>query len=196
VIETQWGGGTVVFLGDYVDRGPQSRGVLERLMAGPKMSGWRWIALKGNHEEIMVAASRGCSTAPPWHMLGGEQTLRSFDGSIPDAILDWADRLPLLHVDAHRIFVHAGIDEAVALEAQSPRTLLWKRPIPGVIEDFGGRHLVHGHTPLDENPRTTGSRTNIDTGCVFGGRLTAAVFEDQRPGPPVRFLSIASGAAR
>ncbi|MDB5522592.1 MAG: Serine/threonine protein phosphatase [Rhizobium sp.] len=191
-IEMWWPGGTIVFLGDYVDRGPDSRGVLLRLMAGPTKPGWKWIALKGNHEEMMVSALKIGEHVSRWLENGGEETSQSYGGHVPDVVLDWADNLPTIHVDEHRIFVHAGVDDAIPLDAQSERTLLWSRPPVGSDNDYWGKHLCHGHTPRSGNPTTTGNRTNVDSGCVFGGSLTAAVFDDDLAGPPIRFINIAN----
>ena len=191
-IEALWPGGRIVFLGDYVDRGPDSKGVVARVMAGPTKPGWEWIALKGNHEAMMVTAVRYGRHVSGWLENGGVETIDSYDGQIAEAILDWMDRLPAILVDRHRIFVHAGVDETEPLDDQGEQTLLWSRPIEGYSGHYWGRHLCHGHTPAAENPVTIGNRTNIDSGCVFGGRLTAAVFDDGRPGRPVRFINIAN----
>lgn len=189
-IEYRWPGGTVVFLGDYVDRGPSSRAVIERIMAGPFSTEWRWIALKGNHEELMVQASRSDIERSAWVLNGGYSTLLSFGGEIPAHVIDWAAALPLYHQDRHRLFVHSGVvDEQRPLAEQESRILLWRRPLPGESGDYWGRHLVHGHTP-SETPQTIGNRTNIDTGCVFGGALTAAVFDDDQPGAPIGTVQI------
>jgi serine/threonine protein phosphatase 1 len=194
-IETSYEGGTIVFLGDYVDRGPDSRAVVERVMAGPKKAGWQWTALKGNHEEMMVLALGSGRSASMWLENGGAETYESYGGKVHDFVIAWMDSLPLIHVDPMRIFAHAGVDERAPLERQPSGTLLWSRPVAGQSGRYWGRHLCHGHTPAPENPTTTGNRTNIDSGCVFGGALTAAVFDDDRPGPPVRFISIPNAEA-
>jgi serine/threonine protein phosphatase 1 len=183
---------TVVFLGDYVDRGPDSHAVVERIMSGPTKPGWRWIALKGNHEELMVSALRQGKHQSMWLENGGTETSASYDGNVPEHALDWMDQLPLIHTDSHRIFVHAGVDDRDPLDGQSNRTLLWSRPVDGVSGHYWGKHVCHGHTPRPANPLTTGNRTNIDSGCVFGGTLTAAMFDDDLPGAPIRFISIAN----
>lgn len=193
-IEAFWPGGRIVFLGDYVDRGPDSRAAVARVMAGPTRPGWQWIALKGNHEAMMVEAVRSGKHVSGWLENGGVETIVSYDGQIGEPVLDWMDSLPAIHVDRYRIFVHAGVDETEPLEHQWEQTLLWSRPIEGYDGDYWGRHLCHGHTPAAENPLTIGNRTNIDSGCVFGGALTAAVFDDDRPGPPIRFVNIANRA--
>jgi len=195
-LDIWWPGGKVVFLGDYVDRGPDSKGVVDRIMAGPSKPGWEWIALKGNHEEMMVSALKFEKHVSMWFENGGRETFESYGARAPAEVLNWMDSLPTMHVDRYRIFVHAGVDESEPLEQQSTRTLLWGRPIEGDTSTYWGKHLCHGHTPAAENPMTTGNRTNIDSGCVFGGLLTAAVFDDDIAGPPIRFINIANRSAR
>ncbi|MCJ9752532.1 serine/threonine protein phosphatase [Neorhizobium sp. BETTINA12A] len=183
--------GHVVFIGDYIDRGPKSRGVLDLVMAGPRKEGWRWTALKGNHEDMMVRAHQnGGHDEILWIDNGGRETMVSFDGYVPPEVLSWCAHRPLIHVDEHRIFVHAGVDETLPLEGQRERDLIWKRFASDDDGEFWGRHLCHGHTPLPDNPQTIGNRTNIDSGCVFGGELTCAVFDDDEPGGPVEFLRV------
>lgn len=191
-LELWWTGGKVVFLGDYVDRGPSSRPAVERIMAGPTRPGWQWVALKGNHEDVMVSALRTGKHMSMWLENGGRETLESFDEHVPAAALNWMEGLPNIHIDRNRIFAHANLDEDLPLDRQSKRTLLWSRPAEGHSGFYWGRHFCHGHTPATENPITIGNRTNIDSGCVFGGALTAAVFDDDLPGPPIRFVNIAN----
>lgn len=190
-VEEQETSGHIVFVGDYIDRGPDSRGVLDIVMAGPRREGWRWTTLKGNHEDMMVRAYRyGGQQMAIWVENGGYKTLSSFGGAVPDEVVQWCAALPVIHTDDHRIFVHAGIDENLPLDRQREHDLLWKRFSEGYTADFWGRHVCHGHTPLPGNPRTTGNRTNIDSGCVFGGGLSCAVFDDDQPGGPIRFLRV------
>jgi serine/threonine protein phosphatase 1 len=189
-IESSWPGGRIVFLGDYVDRGPDSKAVVDRVMAGPTKPNWEWTALKGNHEAMMVAAVKFGDHVAGWLENGGVETIDPYDGQIADTVLHWMEKLPVILVDPYRIFVHAGVDETQPLERQREQTLLWSRPVEGRSGQYWGRHVCHGHTPAAENPVTIGNRTNIDSGCVFGGSLTAAVFDDDRPGPPIRFITI------
>jgi serine/threonine protein phosphatase 1 len=193
LIDFAYQAGTIIFLGDYVDRGPDSAGVVRRVMNGPQSPDWRWIALMGNHERLMVDALAGADDNGFWLHNGGEETLQSYRGRVPADHLLWLRQLPLIHVDAYRIFAHAGLDRRLKLDMQTVETLLWRRPLPEDDHgDFFGRHFCHGHTPRDENPITRGQRSNIDSGCVFGDRLTAAVFDDAVPGGPTRFLSVDS----
>ncbi|KQV66223.1 metallophosphoesterase family protein [Rhizobium sp. Root1220] len=189
-IDAYASGGTVVFLGDYVDRGPDSRAVVARLIAGSKSPGWRWLALKGNHEDMMVRASNGECDESWWLENGGAQTLQSYGSEIPEAHLHWARDLPLIHIDDYRIFVHAGVREGVYLEDQKPRDMMWTRVEPDHSGTYWGKHLCHGHTPSPKNPVTVGDRTNIDSACVFGGKLSCAVFDDSVPGGPIEFLEV------
>ncbi|MFF0950323.1 metallophosphoesterase family protein [Rhizobium leguminosarum] len=183
--------GTVVFLGDYVDRGPDSKSVLDRIIAGPSDQ-WRWICLKGNHEDLMVAAYADSHSRDVWIGIGigGLETEMSYGGRVLPQHLQWAADRPLMHVDRHRIFVHAGVDPAFPLDRQSEQDLLWIRFPPDWSGAYWGKHLVHGHTPSLSNPVTTGNRTNIDSGCVFGGKLSCAVFDDEIAGGPIDFIEV------
>jgi serine/threonine protein phosphatase 1 len=186
ILETGWRSGTVVFIGDYIDRGPDSRGVIELLKAGPAKPDWQWIMLMGNHEDMMVGAYMGRYERDWWLDNGGLETELSYDGRVPTGDLVWAGGLPLMHVDRYRIFVHAGVVPEFPLDRQSPHDLLWLRSYPA--SDYWGKHLCHGHTPSRFNPKTIGNRTNIDSGCVFGGKLTCAVFDDDIAGGPLEFV--------
>jgi serine/threonine protein phosphatase 1 len=126
---------TLVTLGDYVDRGPDSRKIIERLMAGPGRDGWRLICLKGNHEDIMWQTCRRLPDVDWWLTNGGGATLISYAqhkgdqadvAVVPAAHLDWIEQLPLMHVDAHRVFVHAGIDPNCSLDEQDAEDVIWK----------------------------------------------------------------------
>jgi serine/threonine protein phosphatase 1 len=182
-------GGTIVFLGDYVDRGPDSKGVIDLIMAGPQRAGWKWVALKGNHEDMMVGALTGEDQPDMWLLNGGTATMDSYEGKPVRAHVDWAKSLPLKHRDEHRFYVHADMLEDVPYEEQSENVLLWSRKPKDYSGEYGGKHLVHGHTPINE-PTTIGNRTNVDSACVFGGKLSCAVFHDETPGPPIEFMSV------
>ena len=189
---------TIVTLGDYIDRGPDSAQVIDKLM-GFQSDTIRLVALKGNHEAMMWEVSNNLSELDHWIENGGEQTLRSYgarpenSGSIrvvPAAHLDWIAKLGLLHVDRHRVFVHAGVDPAIPLDRQSERTLLWKRYPAGSGEGHGHRHVVHGHQATIKAPVVTRSRTNLDALAWKTGRLVVGVFEDAAPGGASEFLEI------
>jgi serine/threonine protein phosphatase 1 len=186
------GAGTIVAIGDYVDKGPQSRQVIERLLPGVA-EGWKLIALKGNHDAMMVDALRNPSKMASWLAKGGDAALASYGGdpaAVPQNHLAWLDGLQLMHVDDHRVYVHAGVDPEVPLDQQSPTTLLWKRYLKGFPGGFGGRHVVHGHDNSPEGPLLYEGRTNLDTQAWRTGRLVIGVFDDERPGGPIDFMVV------
>lgn len=164
-----------VFLGDYVDRGPFSKGVVDFLMAGPRRPDDRWICLRGNHEELMLD---GLSGSPrDWLRNGGHETLESYGHEVPSAHVDWMASLPFSHEDEARIFVHAGLKPGVPLPDQRPEDLTWiRREFLESDHDFG-KLVVHGHTPARDY-QSEPNRVGIDTGAYSTGRLTMAVFEE------------------
>lgn len=194
---------TLVHLGDYIDRGPDSAGVVERLLTPGRLPGAQSVHLMGNHEAMLLAALGDPDMLPTWLANGGDATLASWGIAIPDddpadadwfarvpsAHLDWLQRLRLRHEIDGYLFVHAGVRPDRALDRSSTHDLLWIRePFlswPGRLQ----RVVVHGHTP-SPSPSIRAHRIGIDTGAVFGGSLTCAVLEEDR----VRFLSATAGA--
>jgi serine/threonine protein phosphatase 1 len=183
---------TFVFLGDYVDRGPDSAGVVRYLMELQSRRGERLVALKGNHEAVVLDVCDGVCAADLWLSQGGDATLRSYRAAraqdLPETVLRWFRSLPLSYDDGRRFFVHAGVNPQLPLEAQDERDLIWIRePFLSARRDYG-RLIVHGHTPLETGqPDLRANRLNLDTGAVFGGPLTAAAFADGRT-DPVRII--------
>lgn len=183
---------TFVFLGDYIDRGPDSAGVIRYLIELQSELGDRVIALKGNHEGFALGAVEG--VIPPHHWLsqGGTVTLLSYGVTdateLPREHLDWLRSLRSSYNDGRRFFVHAGIAPDRPLDAQAEHDLLWIRePFLSDRRDYG-RLVVHGHTPLETGtPDLRPNRLNLDTGAVFGGPLTAAVFSTTQT-KPIAFL--------
>ena len=184
--------GTIVALGDYVNKGPDSKQVVTRMRAGV-FDGWGFFPLKGNHDVMMVEALRDRSKMDGWIEKGGDTTIKSYGGDpsrIPEEDVAWLDALPLMHIDAHRIFVHAGVDPDVPLGAQGDHTLLWKRYAKGYKGGFGDRHVVHGHNSFADGPELYEGRTNLDTLAWRTGRLVTGVFDDTRPDGPVDFVVV------
>ncbi len=183
-----------VTLGDYVDRGPDSRGVLDLLVKNPFPA--RYIALKGNHEDLLEMFLRDPARGTHWRRVGGLETLQSYGVRVAPLMLAKSYRqaaeqlraaMPPEHLqflaslklslDAGEYFLcHAGIRPGVAFERQSKEDLLWIRDeFLGSAMDFG-KVVVHGHTPA-EAPEILPNRINIDTGAFATGRLTCLVIE-------------------
>lgn len=183
----------IIHLGDYIDRGPDSAGVVRALMA---MDDLPVINLMGNHEQTALAALDGEGAAcADWLAYGGEAALRSWGLSpagprsawrLPAAETAWLRALRPHHVVGGYIFVHAGLRPGVPLAEQSLEDRLRiRRPFLDSDVDFGAV-VVHGHTPTRARlPERHANRINLDTGAVFGGPLTCGVFE----GDSVQFLS-------
>lgn len=188
---------TVVFLGDYIDRGPDSREVIDLLLAAARDRRFTWRFLRGNHDESVRDFLHDPMVGEAWVMNGGGETLRSYGvepprpGAPRDAWIAAASALvsamPSQHLKFFRslepwcelgdyLFVHAGLRPGVPLEAQKDKDLMWirepflsdQRPLPKVV--------VHGHTPYRE-VFADRRRIGIDTGAFFTGVLTALRLE-------------------
>ncbi len=187
----------LVHLGDYVDRGPDSHGVIEALCHAPLPL----VALEGNHEQLMRRAGESVSALHGWLLNGGDAALASYGvdphrGDDPATLMA---RLRAALPPAHEVllssllpswrwagyfFAHAGVRPGVALEAQAREDLLWiRQPFLEDTRDHGAV-VVHGHT-IRPAPVVRANRIGLDTGAYRSGRLTAAVLE---PDTPPRFL--------
>ncbi len=186
----------VVYLGDYVDRGPDSRNVIDYLIEEP-LPGFESIHLMGNHEAFLLQFLDDSTVLPSWAMNGGDATLASYGVSpheapsganraewlrtrfrevMPRAHHNFLCALKLSHVEGDYLFVHAGVRPGIPIEQQDPLDLLWIRePFLRSTEDFG-KLVVHGHTPV-RRPERRANRIDIDTGAVYGGQLTALALE-------------------
>ena len=102
-------------------------------------------------------------------------------GVVPESHIAFLGALPLLHTDAHRVYVHAAVDPLRPLDDQDPEILLWYRYAPGDWRGHGDRHVVHGHHPFADGPHSFGDRTDLDTLAWQTGRLVVGVFDDARP---------------
>jgi len=188
----------IITMGDYVDRGPESREIIEFLMAWQHVDS-SLVCLKGNHEEMMVETIRKPLDPDWWIANGGDATLISYGhprkGSYqPDVVpadhLAWLDALPLMHVDEYRVFVHAGVDPTCPLDEQKAAVLLWWRYPDGTDVGHGERHVVHGHHKFADGPKCYVNRTDLDTFAWYTGRLVIGVFDDSRRGGPVEFIEV------
>jgi serine/threonine protein phosphatase 1 len=195
----------VVFLGDYVDRGHDSAGVIELLAAGrPRHCECRF--LRGNHEQSLMAFLEDPAANRGWLLQGGAETLISYGVQPPpfnggrevwlEAARALRARMPAPHlrflnnleryvVLGDYAFVHAGVDASRPLEDQTDEALYWSRDAFIASKRPFSHRIVHGHTPVDE-PFADGRRIAVDTGAYASGTLTAARFE----GEAVTFLPV------
>lgn len=196
----------VVYLGDYIDRGTESREVIDLLLDEP-LSGATSVHLKGNHEEAMLKFLEHPEIGPQWFGFGGESTVMSYGvrlsqspghfGYYEEISRDLASRVPTRHKDflaglelqyasGGYLFVHAGIRPGCPLDEQDPDDLLWIRSEFLNSREDHGVMVVHGHTPT-ARPDVRRNRIGIDTGAFASGTLTSLVLE----GSGRRFLSTA-----
>lgn len=191
-------GARVVFLGDYVDRGPDSAGVIQRLIDG-QAAGRDWICLKGNHDRLFQSfLERGetrdanIRSGKSWlhEALGGRATLASYGvtqggaralwraarAAVPAAHLAFLQGLSLWHGAGDLVFAHAGIRPGLPMGFQQEDDLIWIRePFLSDPRDHGAL-IVHGHT-VQQRPVHCGNRVNLDGGAGYGRLLVPAVFE-------------------
>ncbi len=193
----------IVFLGDYVDRGMDSKGVLDLLISNP-FPEYETIFLKGNHEQAILDFLREPAFGTTWKYYGGVETLHSygltdaltattaddfvsiaeeFRDIIPPAHLKFLSKLPVKETIGDYCFVHAGMRPGVPLERQVEEDMLWIRDSFLTSNHDFGKIIIHGHTPT-EAPVLARNRIGIDTGAYMTGVLTALVLE----GEEYRFL--------
>lgn len=161
----------VIFLGDYVDRGPDSKGVIDYLLT---LSG-RHTFLMGNHERMFLDFLQGKERALFLYN-GGAATLESYGGlrQISATHLAFLDRLRLYHETQDYFFVHAGIRPEIPLQQQDERDLLWIREEFYAYSGRFPKTVVFGHTPMREVLMDE-DRIGIDTACVYGNKLTCLI---------------------
>ncbi|WP_255554804.1 metallophosphoesterase [Sphingomicrobium clamense] len=204
-LESHEGRSDLVFLGDYIDRGPDSRGVLKRL-AKEKLPGDAHHFLMGNHEAVLLDLVDGhASDGFSWLSYGGREMLESYGvkkskilssaGTIAKLIVE---TLPKSHLEFLRnlqtmvtiddyAFAHAGIRPGKSLKKQKARDLMWIRdPFLSSKKDHG-KVVVHGHT-IEAEPADRANRIGLDTGCYAGGSLSAVRLE----GSGRHFVSVPS----
>jgi len=189
----------LIFLGDYVDRGPASSAVID-LVLDNTPPGIEVVRLMGNHEEMMLRFLADIAVGRTWMMNGGDATLRSYGVEPPSlfsgapalhrAQQHFAERLParhlsflqglaISHTEGDYLFVHAGVRPGVALDRQRTEDLLWIRDeFLASNRDFG-KVVVHGHS-ISLDPEFRANRIGIDTGAYATGRLSCLVLEGNR----------------
>ena len=198
----------VVYLGDYIDRGPASRQVIDRLLWDP-IAVSECIHLCGNHDDFLLKFLEDPSVGPVWLRNGGDATLASYKVEIqptedpaelrrirdqlqdrlPEGHRDFLRRLRYSYSEGDYFFAHAGVRPGTPLEAQTPYDLMWIRDEFLLSDKDFGKVVVHGHTPA-KMVTVKANQIGIDTGAVWTGRLTAVVLGDGQP----RFLSTPDAA--
>lgn len=181
-----------IFLGDLIDRGPDSASVIEIVRSMQLERPDKVTVLTGNHEDMLLEALHSEQALDDWLDNGGQQTLDSFGvkspSDLPADLLGWLAALPTHYDDGLRFFVHAGVRPGIPLDRQERRDLLWIREPFLTSEIDHGRLVIHGHTPTANGmPDIRTNRINLDTGAGWGRKLTAAFFRDNQL-QPVAFL--------
>lgn len=192
----------IIFLGDYVDRGPDSRGVIDRLLRLHKERP-ETVFLKGNHEAVFLDFLTNAIEAADWLDWGGVETLQSYGvgdaatrdpddlaeelrQKIPTEHIVFLQSLQLWRSFGDYLFVHAGFKPGKAIDAQDERDMLWIRSefhnAPANLRP--DKVVVHGHQPI-KKALDAGWRIDVDTGACFTGHLTAVVLD----GAARRFIS-------
>lgn len=166
----------LVMLGDYIDRGEDSKAVLDLIM-DLISDGYDIIPLKGNHEDMMINASGSPLESYNWMLNGGGETLRSFGAQslndIDTKYIDFISGMPLYHIVENYIFVHGGFNDDIDDPFSDEHSMLWERRFEYTSPVFNGKTIVHGHRPhalneLKDQIKHSPSVINIDTGCVYG----------------------------
>jgi serine/threonine protein phosphatase 1 len=184
-----------VTLGDYVDRGPSSNGVLERLAANPFPT--PYVALKGNHETFMEAFLADPTLGSQWRDFGGLETLHSYGvpvgrlmmsrnydeaaralrEALPASHTGFMQSMKTSHSHGKYFLCHAGVRPGVPLDRQDEHDLLWIRGEFLASDVDFGKIVIHGHTPV-EQPEVKANRINIDTGAFATGNLTCVALDE------------------
>jgi len=194
-------GDRLVLLGDLIDRGPDSKGVVDSVRLLEK-KGIRVVCLRGNHEQMLLDARKGPADADRWFRNGGKATLESFGAKwiedIPAAYITFFEAMPLWFETGGFLCVHGGIDFSIDNPLDDPDSLLWRRQWYAEINHawLGNRIILHGHTPLAlseiqaQHAALEQQRyLNLDNGCVYAlrrprpsglGRLVALCLESKK----------------
>lgn len=180
-------GGKIIFLGDYIDRGPENKKVLDTVMF-PKL-GWDFICLMGNHEEMFIDAYDGkmrfYDPKVGLEYVPDAVSQHDLRRGIPSEIVEWMRNLKLFHFEGNNVFAHAYYDDDFLPEHQQKSNVLWMR-----MDDWSTYrsqqdrlYLTHGHTPRKHGPVKSPNRVNLDCGGVFYGRYVIGEYYEGITGP-------------
>lgn len=172
----------LVFIGDYVDRGPKNKHVIDFLMNLPVSN--KAVFLRGNHEDMIIQSLIHSNFDLCWRQNGGMETLRDFgivaSGQFEQKYMDFFKATELFYQPegANLLFVHAGVNPLFPLNEQHPFDIMWIRDdFLNSTKDFGPK-IVHGHTPHMRGIDIRPNRINVDTGSCFGGAVSAVVLDE------------------
>jgi len=175
---------TLYFVGDFIDRGPASREVLDFLI-DLKWQGYTVIAVRGNHEDLMLKAFNDEGYMHAWFNNGAESTLSSFDipeesifeyesiRSIPNRYIQFLSNMKYFHEEEDFILVHAGLDFKLDDPFSDHQSMLWLRNFDYNSSKAKHKHIIHGHTPMpriqiEKTLKDSGNKViNLDAGCVY-----------------------------
>lgn len=195
----------LITLGDYIDRGKQSRQIIEWLMEG--QSDYEGVVcLKGNHEDMAVQTLTGQVQDQSWWVgNGGGATLESYGAQpvlgmhcdrtyplsvVPEEHVKWMASLPIFYETEKQVFVHAGIPaDDLDLKDQEAEDMMWMLYAKDDDGGYRGKHIVHGHHQFADGPRVWKDRTDLDTFAWNTGRIVIGVFNDTQ-GPAVDFIEV------
>lgn len=171
-------GDTLIFLGDYIDRGPNSPEVIDLILRLQQQSS-RVVALCGNHEQMFLDFISG-QGLPVFTANGLASTIAAYAGrhTFPVEHITFFHNLRLYYETEQHVFVHAGLRDGLPLAEQNPNDLLWIRDEFLKSDYDRGKTVVFGHTPFREVYRRPG-KIGLDTGAVYGGRLTCLILPDE-----------------
>jgi Calcineurin-like phosphoesterase len=187
----------IVYLGDMIDRGPESRAVVSLIKERVEKDPFHNIAIRGNHEQMAINyyfAPDSDMYAHSWILPGngGEQTVSSYlgDNETLKIHLEWFKQLPVIYVTENHIFVHAGMKPGTPIEEQEESSLLWIRNWWKEDHDFG-KHVVYGHTPWKE-PHLLINSSGLDTGACYGNKLSIGIFDEFRKSGPIEVMQVSA----
>jgi serine/threonine protein phosphatase 1 len=167
---------SIYFLGDYIDRGPDSKGVIDAILR-LRADGYNVFTLRGNHEQLFIDSDQGSMEQALWERNGGDTTAESFGiatyAELPRMYKDFFEATQHLYILEAFVLVHAGLNFKVADPFADLYSMLWIRDSKADRKKIGGRMVIHGHTPTELDTildqQWEGSSMNIDGGCVYNG---------------------------
>lgn len=184
-------GGKIIFLGDYIDRGPDNLGTIRTVMNPPE--NWEFICLMGNHEQMFLESY---SRKEKFYNKSAAKDIAGFKqdefvlyddihNKIPEDIIEWMSNLRYFHIEDRNVFAHAFYDDRSTPEDQNLDMCIWRRLADSerYWNEKQGLYLTHGHTPRQHGPVKALDRVNLDAGAVYYGRYVIAEYQKDIQGP-------------